>query len=299
MDMQRTPPSPQGVSLAYHRQGDHGHPVVLIMGFGMPGVVWGPIADTLAQHHRVVWFDNRGIGQSDKPPGPYTMAQMADDTAHLLDHLGWDKAHIVGVSMGGMIAQEFALRHPQRLPTLSLIATHPGGLSAVVPPLKGLKLFLRTNTAKDPNARMANLEQLLYTQNYLNTTDRAALRARLIAQFQTPASPKGRLSQLAAVLRHNTIPRLPRLAGLPTLIIKPSEDKIVHVRNSRRMHRLIPDATLREIADSGHGLVRQHPERVCELLREHFTAVDDDVQPAQPAPTRDDHDAAVSAAAAP
>ena len=115
-----------GINLYYEEHGS-GEPLILIMGFTVSSIGWHWNVPSFAQDFRTIVFDNRGVGQSDKPDIPYSMPMFADDTAGLLDGLGIDQAHVFGISMGGMIAQEFALRHPQRVKTLILGCTNCGG----------------------------------------------------------------------------------------------------------------------------------------------------------------------------
>ena len=120
----------QGAKIYWDEQGQ-GARVLLIMGLGYTSVMWHRIRSALAQRYRTVAFDNRGVGLSDVPPGPYSIATMASDAAAVLDAAGVSSAHIFGVSMGGMIAQEFALQYPKRTRSLILGCTSPGGPSAV------------------------------------------------------------------------------------------------------------------------------------------------------------------------
>lgn len=142
-----------------------GEPVVLIMGFGMPGAAWRNQVPTLAARHRVVHFDNRGAGATESTAGAYSMGLFAQDTLALMDHLGMQRAHVVGVSMGGMIAQELALRARPRVRSLTLIATHAGGLRAVLPPRGGLSLFFGALRGKGPKARLEAVERLLFPRS--------------------------------------------------------------------------------------------------------------------------------------
>src|SRR5208337_4952600 len=116
----------QGAKLYWDEQG-RGEPVLLIMGLGYPSALWHRSRPVLSQHFRTVAFDNRGVGLSDIPPGPYAIATMASDAAAVLDAANVSSAHIFGVSMGGMIAQEFALQYPARTRSLILGCTSPGG----------------------------------------------------------------------------------------------------------------------------------------------------------------------------
>src|SRR5579872_3340278 len=120
----------QGISIYWDEQGA-GEPVLLIMGLTYPSDMWHRSRPVLAARFRTIALDNRGIGRSDVPPGPYPIAVMASDAAAVLDAAGLESAHVFGVSMGGMIAQEFALQYPKRVRSLILGCTTPGGPEAV------------------------------------------------------------------------------------------------------------------------------------------------------------------------
>jgi pimeloyl-ACP methyl ester carboxylesterase len=112
-----------GIKLNYRVAG-HGEPLVMIMGFSAGRIGWVPQVHFFKKYYRVITFDNRGAGRSDKPPGPYSTGMMADDTVKLMDVLGIEKAHVMGLSMGGMIAQELAINYPQRVMKLVLASTY-------------------------------------------------------------------------------------------------------------------------------------------------------------------------------
>jgi 3-oxoadipate enol-lactonase len=262
-----------GLRLAYDTAGEAGTPVLLIMGYTMPGRAWMFQIPALSKVHRVAWFDHRGAGETSAPPGPYTTRLLARDAVRLLDHLGWERAHVVGVSMGGMVAQEMALEHRERLLTLTLIATHPGGMRYRVPTREGLARFVAA-TAGDKRDRVRHLERLLFPQSYLATCDRAHIQEILKRDFGTRVPAAYRLSQLSVVVRHDTRARLRSLAGLPTLIIKPGEDILVRPSGSDALARLIPGARVLKIANAGHGVIRQAADTVNEALLAHFQAVD-------------------------
>src|ERR1700682_3588656 len=120
----------QGARIYWDEQGE-GEPVLLIMGLGYPSIMWYRTRPLLAARYRTIALDNRGVGRSDMPLGPYSIALMASDAERVLDASGFESAHVYGVSMGGMIAQEFALQYPSRVRSLILGCTASGGPHAV------------------------------------------------------------------------------------------------------------------------------------------------------------------------
>ena len=244
-------------------------PVLLCMGAVLPGHAWRFVVPELRGERQVAWFDNRGAGASSAPRGPYTIPQLANDAAALLAHLGWTRAHVVGVSLGGMVAQELALAHPARLASLTLIATHPGGLWQRVPPLRSWALLARLALASDENRARA-AAPLLFPQAYRQEVGEDWIQGVLGRDFHPPITREGRRGQLAAAMKHDTRARLGALASLPTLVVKPGRDLIIAPRNSDALHRLIPGSRLVTFAEAGHGVIRQYPRELCAALREHF-----------------------------
>src|SRR5690606_25776297 len=151
---------------------------LLIMGFGVPGRFWKPQIKALAASHRVAWFDNPGAGNTRPRKGLLSIRAIGDQAAGLLDALGWSDAHVVGVSMGGMIAQALALGHRRRIRSLSLMATHAGGVRNLVPSTRGVSLFLRGFLG--PRAgRLRALQELAFPPSYLAGGNIERLRASL------------------------------------------------------------------------------------------------------------------------
>ena len=241
--------------LSYTLHGSSGPPVLLLMGLGMRGLVWRPQTDVLSAGHQLLTFDNRGIGRSDDVAGPWTMLDMATDALRLLDTVGWDSAHVVGVSMGGMVAQELALRAPGRVRSLTLIVTHAGGRSAWVPPAAGVAGFLKVNLLP-PAKRFGALAHLLYPDDFLRVVDRDALVTRMKDQVGDRASSSTRNKQLGAVMRHDTRDRLGGL-DLPTLVVSAARDALVNPRRQRKLAERIPDARHVSFARAGHGVIFQ------------------------------------------
>lgn len=266
--------TPSRPRLRYAVYGE-GTPVVMVMGLGMRGKAWRPQVEKLREHHKVVFFDNRGIPNSDRlapDEERFTMRTLGDDVARLMDDIDVDRAHLVGVSLGGMIAQEAALHHRDRFMSLSLIATHAGGPATWVPPLRGIRKFLRAQT-RDDDRRIRAVEELLYPKKFRLETDRKMLDERMRVSFeQRPPKRVVRL-QLRAVVRHDTAERLQKL-DLPSLVISPDLDILIRPSACRRLADLIPGARLERLADAGHGLVYQSADHINGLLLEHFRSAE-------------------------
>jgi 3-oxoadipate enol-lactonase len=258
-------------TLAYGRRGERGSPVLLLIGYAAPGRAWVHQVAPLARQHRVAWLDNRGSGATEAAPGRYSAALLADDAAALLDHLGWERTHVVGVSMGGMVAQELALRRRSRLRSLTLIASHAGGLLARLPPGPGW--LLRTIVGSRA-ARLRALERLLFPAEFSARCDRAWMAAMLKADYGAPPPPGGRRAQLAVLAGHDTRGRLRQLVGLPTLVVRAGRDLLVRPQESGALARRIPGARLLELPDAGHGVIRQCYPRLNAALLDHVAAAD-------------------------
>jgi pimeloyl-ACP methyl ester carboxylesterase len=261
--------------LFYDRAGEAGPPVLLIMGFGVPGHMWMSQIPALSERHQVAWFDNCGAGKTRRQVRrPYNMRDLARHAIGVLDALGWADAHVVGVSMGGMVAQEIALGHPQRVRSLSLLVTHAGGLRNLLPPLRGLALFARGFLGPRSQRALA-IERLIFPDAYLKTrTDVGRMRSVLRDHVVDAASARDRLAQIAAVLTHRTARRLGALEGMPTLVVKAALDVLVRPSECHRLHRLIPGSRLVELPDAGHALLYQCADRINALLLEHLMAAD-------------------------
>jgi len=259
-------------SLSYRLSGEQGAPVIFIMGFGMPGAVWGPQVDELRRDHRCCHFDHLGIGESDRGPFLRTVPAMADDAIRILDDLAWDRAHVVGVSMGGMIAQELALRAADRCRSLTLIATHGGARVASLPTWKGMRLFVE-GLFGGRKRRMRSLPRLLYPDEFLESIGSNALRSHLEVRLGHPPPLRTVFGQLYAVWRHSTESRLPRIV-LPTLLVRPGKDILIRPTQTDRLARRIPNARVLRFDDAGHGVTFQKAAELNEALREHFAAHD-------------------------
>lgn len=260
----------EGPRISYFLEGQGDQPVLMIMGFGMPAEAWRPQIDGLSPRHPVLTFDARGIGDSDPVQGSLSMKDMAQDALRVLDDAGHERAHLVGISMGGMVAQELALLEPARFWSLSLLVTHAGGPLTWLPKAASLKDMLLSNFGGQAG-RFARLERLLYPEGYLRTCDRGALDARMQLCFAEPPPQATLNAQLGAVMRHRTLRRL-RTLTLPTLVVRADQDRLIAPEHVDRLVQALPRGRLVAFEDAGHGLVHQCKEPLNSALLDHFEA---------------------------
>lgn len=256
-------------TIAYDSCGQ-GPPVLMIQGAGAIGSLWQPQIDGLRDTHTLAWFDNRGIGGSMPLRGPVTIDAMADDALAVMDALGWSSAHVVGHSMGGLIAQAVALKAPERVRTLSLLCTFSRGKDAarVTPWVVGIGI--RTRVGPRAWRRRAFLEMVL-PRATLATGDLDAIAAELAGPFGRDLAdqPSVVMAQVSAMAATDLTPRLSTLT-MPVLVLSAEEDRMAPVASGRGIAAAIPGSTYVEIAGAAHGVTLQLADRVNALLREHL-----------------------------
>jgi pimeloyl-ACP methyl ester carboxylesterase len=235
-----------------------GDPLVLVMGFGGDHLAWGLQIPAFAAKYRVIAFDNRGVGQSDAPDLPYSTAMMADDTVGLMDALGIERAHVCGVSMGGMIAQEIALRHPAHVRTLQLHATLARP-DAYMRALVGGWRKTRIALGREDALRVIAL-WLFAPCTYEERAEFVELVLQNAIANPYPQSLTGFLRQGDAVLGHDTLERLERLR-CPTLVSVADQDILVPPRFSHAIAQLVAGAELKTLAGAGHAYMWEKPEK--------------------------------------
>lgn len=256
-----------GIRLYYEVAGD-GLPVALIGGLGSDGHFWYKQTPALARHFRVITFDNRGAGQSEAPDAPYTLRMMADDLAGLLDALHVPVAHIVGASLGGFIAQEFALAHPDRVDRLVLCCTSFGGPRAVPIPAETLQAFLNRTGDPERDLRAAFAHQLMseYAQTHARELD-----DYIAWRVAHPQALEAYHRQLAAAGAHDTEARL---AGLrcPVLVLHGARDNVIPAGNADLLAAQISGAGVHVFPDAGHYFLWERADEANRLIIDFLTA---------------------------
>jgi 3-oxoadipate enol-lactonase len=255
-----------GIELDYERSGS-GEPLLLIMGMSGTALHWGePFLDLLQEDFETIAYDHRGVGKSTRLDGPLTIPMMAADAAGLLDALELDSAHVLGISMGGMVAQELALAHPERVRTLTLGCTYCGGPgSALAAPEVIGRLTAAMSSGDRARALRAGWE--VNVSDALLDDDESYARFLAIAARYSVALPVV-TAQMRAIDRHDTSSRLPGL-GVPTLVIHGSEDRMLPAQNGQLIASLIPGARLEILEGTGHLFFWEQPERSAELVHMH------------------------------
>jgi 3-oxoadipate enol-lactonase len=254
-----------GVHLAYEELGE-GEPVLFVQGLGYDRNGFGPLPYLLADEFRVVVFDNRGVGDSDAPEGPYSVTQLATDAVAVLDAAGIETAHVLGVSLGGFIAQELALAHPDRVDKLVLVSTAPGSVPPSHPmPERGVEAFARFQELD----REAGLR--LMVENSLGdhgVRERPEL-AEEIYRYRLERAPSlaAWQAQAYAGATFDAYDRIPEIAA-PTLVIQGGGDTVVNPLNGELLAERIPNARLHLVPERGHLVLWQEAAMLAPIVRQ-------------------------------
>ena len=245
-----------GTRLYWESRG-FGEPVLLIHGLGLSGGAWWRTVEALCPTLRVVTFDHRGIGRSESLMPAFTTEAMADDAASILDELGLGAVHVYGFSLGGMVAQQLALRHPRRVRSLVLGATQPGGRRAVPTHSEVLEFFRRR-----PHMRFEEAARASVAYNYAEGFREAHperieedIAWRLGQRFDGHAYR----AQLFAASLHNCYGRLDRIEA-PTLVVHGPEDRVIPGENAPLLAERVPNCRLTVLEAAGHLYPTELPE---------------------------------------
>jgi pimeloyl-ACP methyl ester carboxylesterase len=274
------------LDIAHETFGDPGDPpLLLVMGLGAQMLLWREeLCELLAERgFFVIRFDNRDVGRSSKTPGrppriwpallgrridaAYTLDDLADDAARLLDELGVDRAHVVGASMGGMIAQTIAARHPDRVLSLTSIMSTTGGRKVGRARRRMLPILLR----RPPRGRARNVARAVRVFRAIGSPgfpfDEEGVQEIAGRSYDRCFHPTGAAHQLAAILASGDRTTALRSIRAPTLVIHGTDDPLVDVSGARATAEAIPDAELMLIDGMGHDLPRQVWPRIVEAIR--------------------------------
>jgi len=246
------------MKIAWERTGA-GPALLLIHGLGYGRWGWEPVVEPLARSFDLILFDNRGIGESDAPPGPYTVPELAADALQVLDEAGVERAHVLGTSLGGMVAQELALSAPERVDRLVLACTTPGGPESFPMPERTVQLMTSGATLRQ------------FVENALADQPDLELVERILRHREATAQPLEAWSaQAAAGAMFDALDRVTRIEA-PTLILHGTEDAVVDARNSALLGLRIPNARVEVFPGGGHLFLWEQPERFVEVVTEFLT----------------------------
>ena len=259
-----------GIRIAYEVRppataGEPAGTIVLVHGLGYARWGWDGLPELLTAHHRVVLLDNRGIGGSDVPEGPYTAAEMARDVVAVLDDAGIDRAHLVGSSLGGMVVQEVALRWPARVERLVLLSTTPGGEDAAPMPRQTVELLQQMPTMEPAEALRRAIVNAMAPQH---VRDRPELVDRILEhRLASPQDPLGWQAQAHAGTTYDGGGRLGEIEA-PTLVLHGDADVVVAPANGELLAERIPDARLVVLRGHGHLPFWEDPGRIAREILE-------------------------------
>ena len=252
----------ENVEIHYELLGSAGPVVLFISGLGMRGEQWTPLARAVVgRGYRAVFFDNRDVGRSSRMEGhDYSLEDMALDTLAVLDHAEVEKAHAVGISMGGMITQELILRRPERFARAVLMATWAGGPTMVVPDSRIIEMLVPRMDPNDGVAVEAHLRKLYAAITAPGFAEKNGHLIDMIVAFglEQRISAEAMTRQLRAVGRFSSWDRLPEV-NIPTLVLHGDADPLIPFENGVNLSRRIPGARLRALPNVGHLVPLEAP----------------------------------------
>jgi 3-oxoadipate enol-lactonase len=254
----------KSAKLYWDEQGS-GEPLLLIMGLSYPSNMWHRSRPILAERFRTIALDNRGVGQSDAPPGVYSIRLMASDAAAVLDAAGIESAHVFGVSMGGMIAQEFALQYPRRVRSLILGCTAAGGHHAVQAEPEALGTLLRRDVTPE------EAKEAIIPFIYDPATPRERIDEDMAIRMKWYPTPQGYMGQLQGIFGWESYSRIAQISA-PTLVIHGETDRLVPAGNARLIAEKIPGAKLVLIPHASHIFETDQPAAAHHAIFEFLTA---------------------------
>ncbi len=254
----------QGARIYWDEQGS-GAPLLLIMGLGWTSHAWYRTRPLLSAKYRTIAMDNRGVGRSDAPPGPYSIAQMASDAAAVLAAAKVNTAHIFGVSMGGMIAQEFALQYPPKVRSLILGCTSAGGPEAVRADQAALQVLM--TRSPNPDEFTKAISRFIYDRG--TPPERIAEDTEVRRKWYPTSDAYS--AQLQAILAWEAYSRIAKIAA-PTLLIHGEKDQLVPAENGKMIAARIPGAKLVLLPNASHIFITDQTEAAHAAILEFLGA---------------------------
>lgn len=259
-----------GVSIYYEVHGEPDAPtLVMIRGLARSARFWLDFTPRMTRSFRVVVLDNRGVGRSDKPLRPFSTRTMADDVQAVLDHARIEKAHVFGMSLGGMIAMRFALRHPERVDRLVLGCTTMGGRASKRVPLTSLAKLLAAGTMRFADA-LEFTAPIVVSPEFLQDRDDIVPAWRAIATSE-PVTLAASALQLLAAAEHDMHREVHQIQAR-TLVITGDADRLIPAENSHRLAKAIPNAELVILPGAGHDFTTEQPEQSARELERFLLA---------------------------
>ena len=250
----------------YETHGDPGKPpLLLIMGLALSSRGWDRLPELLSQNFHVLVFDNVGTGKSARVGRAYRMADLADDAASVIEAAGAPSAHVFGISMGGMIAQELALRHPDRVRSLALGCTFASWRKSRAPSWRTKLDLLLLNLGR---ASPGLIARILVSREWHEENPHSALEWLRRAEH---TAARFAAAQMLAIARHHTLPRLSQIRA-PTLVVTGSADRLVPPENSKVLAANIPGSRLLVLPGAGHCFPLEREEETVRALTDHFLA---------------------------
>ena len=256
----------RGIKIYWQEHGS-GEPLVLVMGLASTLDMWHRTVPVMANRFRTLVYDNRGVGRSDVPPPGYSIKDMADDLAAVMRAAEIESAHIFGISMGGMIAQEFALTYPERVRSLVLGCTNFGGREVEPASPHVLNILKARGEMTPENAAWAMVPHI-----YDKNTPRERVEEDIFIRTKWFPTPAGYFGQLSAVLSWESRSRLSQI-NIPTLVIHGESDELVPPANGKLIADLIPGSRLIMLANASHIFMTDQPDLTHQMILDFFDSL--------------------------
>jgi 3-oxoadipate enol-lactonase len=254
------------IELSYERSGE-GPPLLMIMGMSGTKHHWGDrVLEELRRDFEIIAYDHRDAGDSTKTGQPFAIADLAADAAGLMESLELDSAHVMGISMGGMVAQELALAHPERIRSLTLGCTYCGGEGSLLSSEEVMRRLAEGMSSGDRERAVRTAWEVNVSPGFAANEDAYATFLERGMRYAMPVPVI--MEQMRAITAHDTSTRLPELR-LPTLVVHGTLDLMLPVENGHMIAGLIPDSRLEILEGIGHMFFLEEPERTASMVREH------------------------------